>query len=68
MLRAVRLHIPTVEALLQSLKISKEEASVTVKGTNIKNSSSKKLPGVLIQYKLTFNDQIFKLCKKQFKN
>lgn len=36
----------------------------TFEDTTIKNSSSKKLPGVLINDKLTFNDHVSKLCQK----
>ena len=48
----------------QLLLTSKEEASITIKYTNIKNSSSKKLIDVLIDNKLIFNEHVSKLCKK----
>ena len=48
----------------QLLLTSKEEASITIEDTTIKNSSSKKLLGVLTDNKLTFNDHVSKLCEK----
>lgn len=47
----------------QLLLISKEGASNTIKDTTITNSSENLL-GVLINKKLTFNDQVSKLCEK----
>ena len=46
------------------LLTSKEEVSITIKNTTIKNSSSKKLLRVLIDNKLTFKDHVSKLCEK----
>ena len=43
---------------------SKEEASITIEDTTIKNSFSQKLLGVLIDDKLTFNNHVSKLCEK----
>ena len=42
----------------------KDEVSNEIDTTDIKSSSSKKLLGVLIDDKLTFNGHVFKLCKK----
>ena len=46
------------------LLTSKGEASIKIDDSDIKNSSSKKLLGVLIDNKLTFNEHVSKLCKK----
>ena len=46
------------------LLTSKGEASIKIDNTDIKSSSSKKLLGVLIDNKLTFNKYGTKLCKK----
>ena len=48
----------------QLLLTSKDEASSKIDGTDIKRSSSKKLLGVIIDNKLTFNEHVSKLCKK----
>ena len=48
----------------QLLLPSKDEASIKIDDTDIKNSSSKKLLGVLIDNKLTFTEHASKLCKK----
>ena len=48
----------------QLLLTSKGEASVKIDDTDIKSSSSKKLLGLLIDNKLTFNKHVSKLCKK----
>ena len=50
----------------QLLLTSKDEATIKIQDTNIK-SSSKKL-WVLIDNKLTFNEYVSKLCKKQIIN
>ena len=49
----------------QLLLTSKDEASIKIDNADIKSSSSKKLLGVLIDNKLTFNEQVSKLCKKE---
>ena len=49
----------------QLLLTSKDEASIKIDNTDIKSSSSKKLLGVLIDNKLSFNEQVSKLCKKE---
>ena len=46
------------------LLTSRDEASIKIDGTDIKSSSSKKLLGVIIDNKLTFNEHVSKLCKK----
>ena len=51
----------------QFLLIWKEETSITIEDTTIKNSSLKTLPGVLIENKLIFNDHVCKLCEKTSK-
>ena len=43
---------------------SKDEASTETEDSNIKSSSSKKLLGVLLYNKLTFNELVSKLCKE----
>ena len=48
----------------QLLLTSKDEASIKIDDTDIKSTSSRKLLGVLIDNKLTFNKHVFKLCKK----
>ena len=48
----------------QLLLTSKDEASTKIDDTDLKSSSSKKLLGVLIDNKLTFNEHVSKLCKK----
>ena len=48
----------------QLLLTSKDEASIKIDDTDIKSSSSKKLLGVIIDNKLTFNEHVSKLCKK----
>ena len=48
----------------QLLLTSKDEASIKIDDTDIKRSSSKKLLGVIIDNKLTFNEHVSKLCKK----
>ena len=48
----------------QVLLTSKEEASIIIEDTTITSSSYKKLLGVLIDNKLTFNDHASKLGKK----
>ena len=48
----------------QLLLTSKGEASIKIDDTDIKCSSSKKLLGVLINNKLTFNKHVSKLCEK----
>ena len=48
----------------QLLVTSKDEVSIKIDDTNIKSSSSKKLLGVLIDNKLTFNEHVSKLYKK----
>ena len=48
----------------QLLLTSREETSIRIEETTIKNSSSKKLLGVLIDNKLTFNYYVSKLCKE----
>ena len=42
----------------------KDEASIKTDDTDIKSSSSKKLLGVIIDNKLTFNEHVSKLWKK----
>ena len=46
----------------QLLLTSKDEGSIKIDSTYIK-SSSKNLLGVLIDNKLTINENVFKLCK-----
>ena len=46
------------------LLTSRDEASIKIDDTDIKSSSSKKLLGVIIDNKLTFNEHVSKLCKK----
>ena len=46
------------------LLTSRDEASIKIDDTDIKSSSSKKLLGVIIDNKLTFNEYVSKLCKK----
>ena len=46
------------------LLTSRDEASIKIDDTDIKSSSSKKLLGVIIDNKLTFNEYVYKLCKK----
>ena len=48
----------------QLLLTSKGESSTKIEDTEIKSSSFKKLLGVLIDNKLTFNERVSKLCKK----
>ena len=48
----------------QLLLTSKDNASIKIDNTDIKSSSSKKLLGVLIDNKLTFNEHVSKLWKK----
>ena len=49
----------------QLLLTSKDEASIKIDDTDIRSSSSKKkLLGVLIDIKLTFNKHVSQLCKK----
>ena len=48
----------------QLLLTSKDEASIKIDDADIKNSSSKKLLGLIIDKKLTFNEHVSKLCKK----
>ena len=48
----------------QLLLTSKDEAFIKIDDTDIKSSSSKKLLGVIIDNKLTFNEHVSKLCKK----
>ena len=48
----------------QLLPTSKDEAFIKIDDTDIKSSFSKKLLGVLIDTKLTFNEHVSKLCKK----
>ena len=48
----------------QLLLTSKDEASIKIDDTNIKSSSSKKLLGVLINNKITFNNHVSKLCEE----
>ena len=48
----------------QLLLTSNDEASIKIDDTDIKSSSSKKLLGVIIDNKLTFNEHVSKLCKK----
>ena len=48
----------------QLLLTSKDEASIKIYDTDIKSSSSKKLLGVIIDNKLTFNEHVSKFCKK----
>ena len=46
------------------LLTSRDEASIKIDDTDIKSSSSKKLLGVIIDNKLTFNEHVSKLCKR----
>ena len=46
------------------LLTSRDKASIKIDDTDIKSSSSKKLLGVIIDNKLTFNEHVSKLCKK----
>ena len=48
----------------QLLLTSKDEASIKIDNTSIRSSSSKKLLGVLIDNKITFNNHVSKLCKE----
>ena len=48
----------------QLLLTSKDQASIKIDDTDMKSSSSKKLLGVLIDNKLTFNEHVSKLSKK----
>ena len=48
----------------QLLLTSKDQASIKTDNTSIKRSSSKKLLGVLIDNKITFNNHISNLCKE----
>ena len=52
----------------QLLLTSNDEASIKIDDSDIKSSSSKKLLGVLIDNKLTFNEHVSKRCKKQVIN
>ena len=52
---------PDKSKLLPTLK---DEATIKIDDTDIKSSSSKKLLGVLIDNKLTFNKQVSKISKK----
>ena len=52
----------------QLLLTSKDETSIKIDDTDIKSSSSKKLLGVIIDSKLTFNENVLQLCKKQVIN
>ena len=52
----------------QLLLTSKGEVTIKIDDTDIKGSSSKKLLGVLIDNKLTINEHVCKLCKKQVIN
>ena len=52
----------------QLLLTSKGEVTIKIDDTDIKCSSSKKLLGVLIDNKLTINEHVCKLCKKQVIN
>ena len=52
----------------QLLLTSKGEASIKIDNADIKSSSSKNLLGVWINNKLTFNEQVSKLSKKQVIN
>ena len=47
----------------QLLLSSNDEASIKIDDTDIKSSSSKKLLGVIIDNKLTFNEYVSNLCK-----
>ena len=44
--------------------VTKDEASIKIDDTDVKSSSSKKLLGVLIDNKPTFNEHLSKRCKK----
>ena len=48
----------------QLLLTSKDQASIKIDNTSIKCSSSRKLLGVLIDNKITFNNHVSKLCKE----
>ena len=48
----------------QLLLTSKDKVFIEINDTVIKSSSSKKLLGVLIDNKFTFNEHVSKLCKK----
>ena len=48
----------------QLLLASNDKASIKIDDTDIKSSTSKKLLGVVIENKLTFNEYVSKLCKK----
>ena len=48
----------------QLLLTSKDETSIKIDDTDIKSSSSKKLLGVIIDNKLTFNEHLSKLSKQ----
>ena len=50
--------------LLQTMTTSKDEDFIKIDDTYIKNSSSKKLLGVLIDNEVTFNKHVSKICKK----
>ena len=50
--------------LLQTMTTSKDEDFIKIDDTYIKNSSSKKLLGVLIDNEVTFNEHVSKICKK----
>ena len=46
------------------LLISNEQVNLNLDDLIIKNSKSKKLPGINIYNFLTFNEHVYKLCKK----
>ena len=46
------------------LLTSRDEASIKIDDTDVKSISSKKLLGVIIDNKLTFNEHVSKLSKK----
>ena len=50
--------------LLQTMTTSKDEDFIKIDDTYIKNNSSKKLLGVLIDNEVTFNKHVSKICKK----